>query len=67
MIRCTGTDHLPRSMGERLADGTYTGLCISCQEFRPMYEVVPPSKPEWPREFRLADHDAPDWRAPVSP
>lgn len=46
-------------MGERLPDDTYTGLCISCQEFRPMYEVVPPSRAEWPREFRLAEHDQP--------
>jgi hypothetical protein len=44
-------------MGEQLPDGTVTGLCISCQKFRPMYEVIPPSKLEWPREFRLAAHE----------
>lgn len=53
---CDGTGYLPRSMGETLPDGTRTGLCISCMQFHPMREVIPPSKPEWPREFRLAEH-----------
>lgn len=55
--RCDGSNLLPRVMGARLPDGTITGLCVSCQEFRPMYEVVPPSKPAWRREFRLAEHE----------
>jgi hypothetical protein len=62
MIACDGAGLLPRSMGEQLPDGTYTGMCVSCQEFKPMYEVIPPSKPEWRREFRLAPHDTVDWR-----
>lgn len=52
---CDGTGHLPRSMGA-IEQGEVTGLCISCQTFQPMYEVIPPSKPEWKREFRLAPH-----------
>lgn len=60
MKPCDGARNLPRSIGETLPDGTVTGLCVSCMEFRPMYEVVPPSKPEWRREFRLAEHDAVD-------
>jgi hypothetical protein len=62
MATCDGTGCLPRSMGETLPDGTVTGLCVSCQRFRPMVEVVPPSRPEWPREFRLAEHEGLDWR-----
>ena len=50
-------------MGETLADGTVTGMCVSCQEFRPMVEVIPPSRPEWRREFRLAEHDKPEEEA----
>jgi len=53
---CDGTGYLPRSMGWKLPDGTYTGMCISCQEFHPMTEVIPPSKPTYRREFRLAPH-----------
>lgn len=53
---CRGTGYLPRSVGELLPDGRRTGLCIWCEQFHPMDEVIPPSKPEWPREFRLAEH-----------
>lgn len=59
---CRGTGHLPRAMAGQDADGTWLGVCISCMEPRPLVEVIPPSKPEWPREFRLAPHDAEDWR-----
>lgn len=55
-VVCDGTDLLPRVMGDTLPDGTVTGLCVSCQQFHPMREVIPPSKPEWRREFRLAGH-----------
>jgi len=55
---CDGTGLLPRTMGEEQEDGTRTGLCVSCQQFHPMREVIPPSKPEWPREFRLQPHTA---------
>lgn len=56
---CDGAGHLPRSMGETLPDGTVTGMCVSCMEFQPMDEVIPPSKPEWRREFRLRPHSKP--------
>jgi hypothetical protein len=53
---CDGADCLPRTMGEQLPDGTYTGMCVSCRGFHPMYEVIPPSKPTYRREFRLKPH-----------
>lgn len=53
---CNGSHYLPRSMGGQSEDGTWQGMCISCMTFQPMYEVIPPSKPTWPREFRLAPH-----------
>jgi hypothetical protein len=56
---CDGAGLLPRVMGERLPDGTFTGLCVSCQEFMPMHEIIPPSRPEWSREFRLSPHSKP--------
>ena len=56
-MTCIGSGRLPRVMGERLPDGTVTGLCIGCQSFQPMSEVVPPSRPEWRREFRIIDHE----------
>jgi hypothetical protein len=55
---CPGTGNLPRVMGEVLPDGTVTGMCVWCKQFHPMREVVPPSRPEWRREFRLAEHEA---------
>lgn len=64
MIPCDGAGHLPRSMGEELPDGRRSGMCISCMTFQPMDEVIPPSRPEWKREFRLAPHMTRDWRTP---
>ena len=58
MDTCPGTDELPRTMGgKEEPDGTVTGLCVWCQQFRKMYEVIPPSHPTWKREFRLAAHE----------
>ena len=56
MVTCRGEGMLPRSMGDTAGDPV-TGLCPWCKTFQPMTEVVPPSKPEWPREFRMAAHE----------
>ena len=52
---CNGTGYLPRAMS-REPDGTLVGMCISCMQYHPVREVIPPSNPAWPREFRLAPH-----------